>query len=110
MNLSGKLGSSPSISAPSAPPRPARPDPMAKVDRNTTFTSMPTPPARPPPQPPGPRRAAGAGRARPDGEGGQEHQVHVDAQAGGHALVVDGGAQATAPARPGQQVLQAHGE
>lgn len=45
MNLSGKLGSSPSTSAPSAPPRPARPEPKAKVDRNTMFTLMPMPAA-----------------------------------------------------------------
>ena len=32
MNFSGKVGSSPRISAPSAPPRPARPEPTAKVD------------------------------------------------------------------------------
>ena len=31
MNLSGNVGSSPRISAPSAPPSPARPEPTAKV-------------------------------------------------------------------------------
>ena len=43
MNLSGKLGSSPSTSAPSAPPSPARPEPTAKVSRKMRFTSMPRP-------------------------------------------------------------------
>ena len=43
MNFSGKVGSSPSTSAPSAPPRPARPEPTAKVSRNTTLTLMPRP-------------------------------------------------------------------
>ena len=45
MNLSGKLGSRPSTSAPSAPPRPARPEPTAKVTLNTWLTLMPRPAA-----------------------------------------------------------------
>ena len=43
MNLSGKVGSSPRISAPSAPPRPARPEPKANVRENTQLTLMPSP-------------------------------------------------------------------
>ena len=41
MNLSGKLGSRPSTSAPSAPPRPASPEPTAKVTQKMRLTSMP---------------------------------------------------------------------
>src|SRR5882672_7628798 len=43
MNLSGKYGSSPRISALKAPPRPARPQPKAKVKANTCGTLMPSP-------------------------------------------------------------------
>src|SRR6516164_8489929 len=43
MNFSGKVGSSPRISAPSAPPRPASPEPKAKVSANTRLTLMPSP-------------------------------------------------------------------
>ncbi|OQC01316.1 MAG: hypothetical protein BWX79_02927 [Alphaproteobacteria bacterium ADurb.Bin100] len=45
MNFSGKVGSSPSTSAPRAPPRPASPEPTAKVAANTTLTLMPRPAA-----------------------------------------------------------------
>ena len=45
MYFSGKLGSSPSTSAPKAPPRPARPEPTAKVPKNTQLTLMPSPAA-----------------------------------------------------------------
>src|SRR5437763_15570831 len=43
MYLSGKVGSSPRISAPSAPPKPASPEPNAKVMPNTAPTLMPSP-------------------------------------------------------------------
>jgi hypothetical protein len=54
----------------------------------------------------GAQRAAQAGQAGAEGEGGQEHDVDVDAQAGGDALVVDRGAQAAAEARARQDELQ----
>ena len=43
MNLSGKVGSRPRISAPSAPPRPASPEPTAKVAAKIRLTLMPSP-------------------------------------------------------------------